>query len=53
MLIESGKVTYKKMVKEPPVITTREQLKKDATREEFKNLITQVGEKQRMLGQKK
>ncbi len=27
--------------KEPPVITTREELKKNADREEFKNLITQ------------
>ena len=27
--------------KEPPVITTREELKKDAAREEWKNIITQ------------
>ena len=28
-------------VKEPPFITTREELKKNAARKEFKNLITQ------------
>ena len=27
--------------KEPPVITTREELNKDAAREEWKNIITQ------------
>ena len=39
MLIDSGKVIYICSL-EPPVITTREELKKDAVREEFKNLIT-------------
>ena len=40
MLIDSGKVIYT-WSQEPPVITTREELKKDAGREAFKNLITQ------------
>ena len=38
MFIDSGKVTAT-LGKEPPVITTREELKKNAAREEFKNLI--------------
>tara|TARA_B100001027_G_scaffold206780_1_gene170637 strand:+ start:400 stop:546 length:147 start_codon:yes stop_codon:yes gene_type:complete len=29
------------MVKEPPVIKTREEFKKDAAKEEYKNLIIQ------------
>ena len=40
MFIDSGKVTSK-WGKEPPVIKTREELKKNAARKEFKNLITQ------------
>ena len=40
MLVDSGKVIYT-LSQEPPVITTIEELKKDANREEFKNLITQ------------
>ena len=40
MLIDSGKVFYT-WSQEPPVIKTREQLKKNAARKEFKNLITQ------------
>ena len=40
MLIDSGKVIYT-LSQEPPVITTREELKRNATRKEFKNLITQ------------
>ena len=40
MFIDSGKVTAT-LGKEPPVITTREELKKNAARKEFKNLITQ------------
>ena len=35
MFIDSGKVTST-WGKEPPVMTTREELKKDAAREEFK-----------------
>ena len=41
MLIYSGKVIYT-WSQEPLFITTREELKKDTSREEFKNLITQV-----------
>ena len=41
MLIDSGKVIYTYMVKEPPVIKTREELKKDAAKEEYKSLIVQ------------
>ena len=40
MLIDSGKVIYTWSQK-PPVITNREELKKNAAREEFKNLIPQ------------
>ena len=40
MLIDSGKVIYT-WSQEPPVVTTREVLKKDTGRELFKNLITQ------------
>ena len=40
MLVDSGKVIYT-LSQKPPVITTIEELKKDARREEFKNLITQ------------
>jgi hypothetical protein len=40
MLIDSGKVIYT-WSQEPPVITTREELKKIAARKEFKKLITQ------------
>ena len=40
MLIDSGKGFYT-LSQEPPVITTREELKRNATRKEFKNLITQ------------
>ena len=40
MFIDSGKVTST-WGKEPPVMTTREELKKDGTREEWKNLIAQ------------
>tara|TARA_A100001388_G_scaffold243889_1_gene201444 strand:+ start:163 stop:300 length:138 start_codon:yes stop_codon:yes gene_type:complete len=39
MLINSEKVIYT-WSKEPPVITIRVELKKNAAREEFKNLIT-------------
>ena len=40
MLIDSGKVIYT-WSQEPPVITTRVELKKNEGREAFKNLITQ------------
>ena len=40
MLIDSWKVIYA-LSQEKPVITTREKLKKNAARKEFKNLITQ------------
>ena len=40
MLIDSGKVIYRWSQK-PHVITNREELKKNAARKEFKNLITQ------------
>ena len=40
MFFNSGKVTST-LSKEPPVITTREELKKDAAREEWKKLIAQ------------
>ena len=40
MLIDSGRVIYT-WCQEPPVITSRVELKKDAGREEFKNLIAQ------------
>ena len=39
IFIDSGKVTST-WGKEPPVMTTREELKKNAARKEFKNLIT-------------
>ena len=38
MFIDSGKVIYT-LSKEPPVIKTREELKKDADKEEYNNLI--------------
>ena len=38
MFIDSGKVIYT-WSKEPPVIKTREELKKDANKEEYNNLI--------------
>ena len=40
MFIDSGKVTSI-WGKEPPVMTTREELKKEDAREEWKKLITQ------------
>ena len=40
MFIDSGKVTST-WGKGPPVMTTREELKKDAAREEWKKLIAQ------------
>ena len=40
MVFDSGKVIYT-WRQYPPVITTREELKKNAARKEFKNLITQ------------
>ena len=40
MFIDSGKVTST-WGKEPSFMTTREELKKDAAREEWKNIITQ------------
>ena len=40
MLIDSGKVIYT-WSQEPPVIKTREELKKNAAKKEFKNLINQ------------
>ena len=39
--------------KEPPVMTTREELKKEAVREEWKKLIAWVGEEPRKILQKK
>ena len=44
MLIDSGKVVYT-LSQEKPVITTREELKKNTTGKEFKNLITQGWER--------
>ena len=38
MFIDSGKVTFK-LAKEPPVMSTREELKKDKAREEMEKLI--------------
>ena len=52
MLIDSGKVIYTSC-KEPPVIISRVELKKDAVREEFKNFITQGEEQPRKIEQKK
>ena len=40
MFIDSGKVTST-WGKEPPVMTTREELKKEVAREEWKKLIAQ------------
>ena len=40
MLINAEQVIYT-WSQEPPVITTKEEFKKNAAREEFKNLITQ------------
>jgi len=40
MFIDSGKVTYT-WGKETPFMTTREELKKEAAREEWKKLIAQ------------
>ena len=40
MFIDSGKVTST-WGKEPPVMTTRKELKKEAAREEWKKLIAQ------------
>ena len=40
MFIDSGKVTFT-WGKEPPVMKTKEELKKDAAREEWKKLIAQ------------
>ena len=40
MFIDSGKVTST-WGKEPPVLTTRKELKKEAAREEWKKLIAQ------------
>ncbi len=42
MLIDSGKIIYT-WSQEPPVITIRKELKKNAFRKEFKNLIPQGG----------
>ena len=52
MFIDSGKVTST-WGKEPPVMTTREELKKDAAREEWKNLLLRVREEPRKIEQKK
>ncbi len=41
MFIDSGKVICTYMAKELPVIKTREELKKDGAKEEYKNLIVQ------------
>ena len=41
MFIDSGYIIYTYMIKEPPVIQTREELNKDAAKEEQKNLIVQ------------
>ena len=46
MFIDSGKVIYT-WSKEPPVITTREELKKDAAREEWKKINCSRLEKNR------
>ena len=46
MFIDSGKVIYT-WSKEPPVITTREELKKDAAREEWKKFNCSGLEKNR------
>ena len=40
MFVDSGKVTST-WGKEPPVMTTREELKKEVAREEWKKLISQ------------
>ena len=40
MFFDSGKVTSS-CSKEPPVMTTREELKKEVAREEWKKLISQ------------
>ena len=52
IFIDSGKVTSI-WGKEPPVMTTREELKKEDAREQWKKLITQVGEELRKFGQKR
>ena len=41
MFIDSRKVIYTYMVKEPPLIKTRKELKIDAAKEVYKNLIVQ------------
>ena len=40
MLVDSVKVIYT-LSQEPPIMTTREELEKDAAREEWKKLIAQ------------
>ena len=40
MFIDSGKVSFTQG-KEPPVMKTQEEFKKDGAREEWKNIITQ------------
>jgi len=52
MLFDSWKVIYT-WSQEPAVITTREELKENAGREEFKNLITQGWKEPRKIGQKR
>jgi len=49
MFIDSGKVTST-WGKEPPVMTSREELKKDAAREEWKKFNDELGEKMRGVG---
>ena len=51
MFIDSGKVTST-WGKEPPVMTTRVELKREAAREEWKNLLLRVGEEPRKFEQK-
>ena len=46
MFIDSGKVTST-WGKEPPVMTTREELKKEAAREEWKKLMYFINESQK------
>ena len=48
MFIDSGKITST-WGKEPPVMTTREELKTKAARKEWEKIVTQVGEERRRI----
>ena len=52
MYIDTEKVTST-WVKESPAITTIEELKRNAARKEFKNLLLRVGEEPSKIGSRK